>query len=133
MTLTRRPWKPGAGSSIRPRRGDSKRLADPVSDSAYRAVMVRAGHSCEASRDIPCRGRLHWHHRKPVSQGGTSSVCNGMALCDRHHSWAHGHPTLALALGWLVDRREDPMAVTVLVHGGKRVTFLPDGTYGEVA
>jgi hypothetical protein len=105
----------------------------------------RDGRAALADR---CCGRCEgcgtvWHgqaaHRKRVSQGGTWSPVNLLALCGSGitgcHGLAHHHPLWAQGLGWEVLPEEDPAehAVWLLhpVHGPGRyllaVTWDGDG------
>jgi hypothetical protein len=52
-----------------------------------------------------CQGKLHRHHRKLRSQGGTDRPCNLIPLCASAHRWAHEHPQRAhqldlIRFGW---------------------------------
>lgn len=142
MTLVRKPWKPGAFTTFKPKaRKPSRRSADPVTPETYDLVVRRSGASCEAPLDVHpgdrCRGLLHVHHRLPVSWGGKPDVANLLHLCESVHSWAHNHPVAAITWGLLVPRREgqrpsDPSRYPVVVADGRRVLLTDAGQYREV-
>jgi len=141
VTLARRPFRPGAFSTLRPSHKPSKRSQDPVAPETYDLVYRRAGGRCEAPpdlhRDGECRGRRHVHHRLPVSWGGRPDPENLLVLCSWVHSWAHNHPVAAIVAGLIVPRRDgerpsDPGRYPVTVADGRRVLLTAEG-YEEVA
>jgi hypothetical protein len=115
-------------------RPGAKRKADPVTAPVHGAVMAR-DRACVAR--VRCDGQawgLRWHHRLPVEHGGPSTISNGLAVCDACHHWIHNqYPAEARENGWLVDRRDDPAAVPVLLPGGRRVLLTDDGWYADAA
>jgi hypothetical protein len=54
------------------------------------AMMLRDGGCATVGCDWP-PGLCHAHHRDPWSQGGATSVKDGVLLCPRHHTLAHDH------------------------------------------
>lgn len=137
MTLARRPFRPGAFSTLRPSRKPSKRSADPVVPEVYEALVRRAGGRCELGtlgyRSLGCQGRVHAHHRLPVQFGGRSVVTNLGLLCAKHHHFVHNWPGDGAGYGWLVGRRADPSQVPVTLGDGRRVLLTDDGRYEELA
>jgi predicted restriction endonuclease len=65
-----------------------------MSKAVAAAVLARDGHRCQAHAygfDLVtvCAGRVHLHHRRLRSQGGTDSVSNLVCICELHHTRAH--------------------------------------------
>ena len=52
------------------------------------AVLKASGGFCERCRQFH-GDRLHAHHRRPRSLGGTDHVANGVAMCAPCHLAAH--------------------------------------------
>lgn len=57
-----------------------------VPNGVARAAHARAGSRCEKCGG---RGPLHFHHRKPVCDGGDNSLDNGQLLCVPCHAQRH--------------------------------------------
>lgn len=139
MTLSRKPAEKGSHSTLRRSRKPSKRSRDPVTEATFQLVIGRAGGRCEAPADLHpatgCRGRMHVHHRLPVSWGGGPEVTNLLLLCEPVHSWAHNHPAAAITHGLLVprwkQRQTDPAVYPVWIRDGRRVLLGADGDYKE--
>lgn len=136
MSLTRRPAEVGGFSTFRRRKPKpSKRSLAPVTAEVYQAVFRRDG-GCVARGadhpwDLPCAGREHWHHRKPVEYDGLSTPDNGLRLCSAHHARVHSHPYTARLYGWLLRRVDVPSQEPVTLTDGRRVFLTADGDYEE--
>jgi hypothetical protein len=65
-----------------------------MSKATVTAVLARDGHRCQAHAygfDLVtgCAGRVHLHHRRLRSQGGTDALSNLVCVCELHHTRAH--------------------------------------------
>lgn len=65
-----------------------------VTEDTARSVLQRDGFACQArawgfATGSRCEGRLHVHHRRLRSQGGSHEPENLLTLCDFHHRLAH--------------------------------------------
>lgn len=60
--------------------------------------------------------RLHRHHRKLRSQGGTDDPVNIMHVTPEQHDWIHRNVGLSYELGWLVHSWDDPAEVPILAE-----------------
>jgi len=86
-------------------RSTMSRKAKRLSDDLRQQVMARDGWGCQArtlTPDLPCRGRLHVHHRLPRSRGGPDTLNNLVTLCLVHHDHVHGNPVWAKHHGLLL-------------------------------
>jgi hypothetical protein len=89
-----------------------------------RLVMTRDGFRClrcGSPRD------LDPHHRRLKSHGGPDSPENLATLCRICHSWAHAHPTDAIAKGLIIPAGEVPAKTPVVHVALGRVFLTPDG------
>lgn len=112
------------------------RVAPEVRD----AVLTRSGGRCEVGAIDACRARrrrldspdgTNQHHRRPGGMGGSKragvhAATNLLQVCGSGNvSGCHGHiesnRTVAYENGWLVHEGQDPAAVPVLLHDGRRV------------
>ena len=69
---------------------DSGRTTRTFSASQRRAIIVRDGHCSWPGCDMPAA----WcdvHHREHWTDGGATSVANGVLACGRHHDRVHLH------------------------------------------
>lgn len=84
-----------------------KAKADREYKMACTIVRERSGEWCEA-RLAGCGGLAsHVHHVLPRSAGGTHDPENLLHLCEPCHTYTHGHPAEARALGLLRSRYEE--------------------------
>lgn len=107
-------------------------------DALRAALWRRCGGYCEH-----CGLKLNprwWeaNHRKLAGQGGPDAIWNLTALhplsCHREGpDSVHRAPAAAYARGLLVSAWQDPVAVPLTLHDGRRVLLLPGGGYGQVA
>lgn len=97
----------------------------PAERRARKLLKARSGGICEAHGNHPATDASH---RVARSQGGEWAVHNLLHLCHEAHMWCHSYPLQARALGWMLQRHEDPAEVPayLLEHGLTRL--LPDGT-----
>jgi HNH endonuclease len=73
-----------------------------VDERTRQEVHERSGGFCEAGKIGVCKVNAeHVHHKMLRSQGGTDDLDNLLDVCNRCHTWIHGHPAKAVALGWL--------------------------------
>jgi len=89
------------------------------SRNARNSMMVRSKGGCE----LCFFGRVEqFHHRRPRGMGSTrrpetNLPSNGLAICEPCHRMVESNRAQALASGWLVPQRVDPMSVPILRHG----------------
>ena len=78
--------------------------------------MSHWNHTALRARDDARRlhGRLHRHHRKLRSQGGTDDAANIMFVTPEQHAWIHANPEKAYELGWLVKSWQEPAEVPIV-------------------
>lgn len=108
----------------------TRRNTGPSSD-VVTAVLERANWSCEAcGKPLGDRRGEDWsvQHRVPRGSGGSRAawinrVSNLMILCgsattpDSCHEFTESHRIAAIAAGWLIQARQDPRTVEVLIRG----------------
>lgn len=89
------------------RRGGPRRAGVPATVAEHVLARDRGcvAHRCGFALSVPCRGRLHVHHRQLRSQGGPHTVDNLVTLCDRHHWLAHNIDRAGAETCGLIIRR----------------------------
>lgn len=126
------------------RKSAPRSVSGPVGPAAdvVAAVVERERESC-----LICgygvgpneRGR-RWsiHHRLRRSQGVDHSIFNLVLLCggselDGCHQRVHAEPEASRQGGWLLRRRQHPLAIPVLIPLENRLVYLgADGLYRDV-
>ena len=110
---------------------------------AVQLVLDRAGYSCEVcDHMVGDRRGVDWsiHHRRPRKMGGTrwpgiNLPSNLLLACGSGVDGCHGviesNRSGAVAAGWLVLSRTDPVTVAVLVKRDRWVYLTNDGLYAE--
>lgn len=109
----------GGEAPVKPRarlRPKSKRQAKKDREfTAMRTVVLeRDDHTCQLSLRMDghqCSGRLHVHHIRLRSAGGTHDPSNLLTLCDAAHRYAHANPAEASLFGVIAlrpDAEEEP-------------------------
>ena len=65
-----------------------KPIRQPISRDIKNAVLVKQNYKCaHCKKTLPAR--KHFHHKKPVSEGGKNTMSNIVALCPNCHSEHH--------------------------------------------
>lgn len=65
-----------------------KNKRQPISGDIKSEVMVKQKYKCaNCGESLPAR--KHFHHKKPVSEGGKNTTSNLIALCPNCHSKHH--------------------------------------------
>lgn len=104
MSLARKPYQPGAFSTLRPGRRKQRPPAPPPESrrNARQMVRERAKGRCEGCGQRVLDGT--YSHRRPMGMGGTSrqedarhGMWLGWTCC---HSWLELHPEAGHSLGW---------------------------------
>jgi len=105
-------WKQPHDNKRRSKRRDAARYAQ-----ARAEVYERSQGRCEAAVEGVCAGRGDQaHHKRRRSQGGQDDPANLVWICSPCHTWVHGHPVAAVALGLLEFSSFDPAPGLVSVQ-----------------
>ena len=89
-----------------PRRRKMKR---PPMDGGLRATIYeRARGLCDLHGGHIDPDAWDCHHRQLRSRGGPDTPGNLVALCPGCHTWVHGNPAAATAIGFMVPSWADP-------------------------
>ena len=109
------------------RRAIQRRRAQVTTEErhAKSVVRTRSGGVCEGCGK---RRAAEWSHRVNASQGGPWHPTNGLHLCLWCHDWLHDNILAARALGWSLQRHQDPAAEPVTHAQFGRVFLNNDGT-----
>lgn len=108
-------------------------------ESARQTVKERAYGKCEPCGDNPLT-EIHHHITRGSGgvHGARAEVINNppnfLAACRRCHNWITGNPALALAYGWVIERRSglapDLVPALISTTNGRGWWFLTeDGGY----
>ena len=96
------------------RKKSSKLVAAELEYHKVRAdVLMRARGRCQLQIPGVCTGRAEHTHHRQRRKADNHTHANLAAICDRCHDYAHGHPTEAYEMGWLVRSTDDPAKVPV--------------------
>lgn len=123
----------------------SHRSTGPTSD-VVEAILERAGYSCEGCGSmLGDRRGEDWsvQHRVARGMGGTRLpwvnrpsalliLCGSATTPDSCHLFAESQIGPAVAAGWRIQHRADPLYVPALVQHGSRWVYLTDeATYSD--
>lgn len=107
-------------------------MSDQIPEAARLAVKQRERFLC-----LRCSGHgAHWHHRRKrsIKDDHRHCTCNGVWLCSKCHTWAHGNPSAAKDLGLILSSwTEFPGEKPVTNSFGQQVLLTCDGRYGGQA
>lgn len=96
--------------------GDPMAASRPVVARRSRGVCERCGAARATDK----------HHRK-LRRHGDHAPANLVDLCRDCHAWAHNHPALARAEGFIVSSWENPRRMPILHATFGRVLLTDDG------
>jgi hypothetical protein len=120
----------------------SSRNTGPVCN-VVDAVLERGGFSCEICGQGVCGQRgVDWsvHHRVPRQAGGTRAAWvnappNLLVVCGSATTGCHGvlesHRAGAVAGGWLILARQNPLYVAALITRDRWKYLTVDGGYAD--